>query len=275
MQTVNRPLLRYFGGKWLLAPWIIAYMPPHHLYVEPFGGAASVLLQKSPAYSEVYNDLDGDVVNLFRVLQTSAPELERLLRVTPFARSEFQLAYQPSTDPVERARRLLIRSWLAHGANGAFQKTGFRTNITRTRNTCPAQDWRRWVDHLDMFVERLRGVTVEERPASEVIRGHDSPETLFYVDPPYPHETRQSTRYRHEMNDTDHRVLADQLHNVKGMVLLSGYPGALYEQLYSDWSCVTQATHADGHGERTECLWSNPAALAAMPTHSQLHLIDA
>ena len=108
--TVKRPVLRYFGGKWMLAKWVIAHLPPHRIYVEPFGGAASVLMRKPRSYAEVYNDLDGDVVNLFRVLRSDrAPELIELIRLTPYCREEFELSYQDADCELEQARRLIVR----------------------------------------------------------------------------------------------------------------------------------------------------------------------
>lgn len=104
---VTRPVLRYHGGKWRLAPWIIQHFPPHRTYVEPYGGAASVLMRKPRSYAEVYNDLDGEVCSLFRVLRepASAVELRRLVALTPFARDEFALSYVPSPDPIEYGAR--------------------------------------------------------------------------------------------------------------------------------------------------------------------------
>src|SRR5262245_58814798 len=109
----RRPVLRYHGGKWRLAPWIIEHFPEHRIYVEPYGGGASVLLRKSRAFAEVYNDLDGDVVNVFRVLRdrASAAALIRAIELTPWARDEFRLSYRPASDPVERARRTIARAF--------------------------------------------------------------------------------------------------------------------------------------------------------------------
>lgn len=275
--TPDRPLLRYFGGKWLLAPWVIANLPVHRIYCEPFGGAASVLLLKPRSFSEVVNDLDGEIVNLFRVLQdrSTFEELSRKLRYTPFAREEFEAAYRTSDDPVERARQTLIRSWMGHSSTGAHRVTGFRTNIIQTRRSSPAADWRKWLDHLDRYRDRLQGVCLEHRPAIDVMRGHDAPTTLFYVDPPYPLSTREGSGkvYRHEMSDDDHRELAIFLHDVAGMVALSGYGCPLYDSLYATWKRVERPHRADGGQARVEVLWLNQAAQRAMD-RSQLPLFD-
>lgn len=261
--TPARPVLRYYGGKWRIAPWIIQHFPPHRVYVEPFGGAASVLMQKRRSYAEVYNDLDGEVVNVFRVLRDprQSVELERLLRLTPFARDEQEAAYEPSHDPVEQARRTIIKSFMGFSSSGIFSRTGFRNNTSRS-GTTPAHDWASYPDSIRLFTERLRGVVIENRPAIDVIREHDREDTLHYVDPPYVISARSSPshEYRYEMTDDDHRELAAVLRSVKGMVVVSGYPSDLYNEFFGDWRQIRRKSWADGAGERTECLWLNPRA---------------
>lgn len=274
----TRPLLRYHGGKWRLAPWIIGHFPKHVAYVEPFGGAASVLIRKPRSHGEVYNDMDGEVVNLFRVLQdpASAGRLVDTLLVTPFAREEFDLCYQPTGDPIERARRLIIRAFMGFGSNahattGTHRaQTGFRANSTRS-GTTPARDWANYPDCLVAIIERLRGVTIENRPAIAVMTAHDSPVTLHYVDPPYPKSTRnrgnpydQKHMYRHELSDDDHAELLAFLATLEGFVVLSGYPCPLYDDALGGWGRIEKETHADGARDRTEVIWLNPATVDAL-----------
>jgi DNA adenine methylase len=265
----RRPALRYHGGKWRLAPWIIRHFPAHRTYVEPYGGAASVLLQKRRAYGEVYNDIWDEAVSLFRVLRDpeQAACLERQLRLTPFARQEFYGAYTPATEPIERARRLLIRSFMGHGSASANADhlTGFRNDAAKS-GTTPARDWQRWPDNVRALTNRLQGVCIEHRPALDIIREFDSPETLIFADPPYPRRTRSAamTRsnnlYHHEMTDDDHRALAEVLRSVDGMAILCGYRCPLYDvELYPDWVSVECQTFADGAIARTEVLWLSPA----------------
>jgi len=263
---LTRPILRYHGGKWRAAPRIIAHFPPHRIYAEPFGGAASVLLRKPRSYAEVYNDLDGEIVNLFRVLRepVQARELIRLLKLTPFARYEFELSYITADDPIEQARRTAVRSFMGFASTVTGKwTTGFRNNSTMS-GTTPAHDWRNYPDALLATVERLRGVVIENRPALDVIREHDSTRTLHYIDPPYPHETRNDrwagNAYRYEMADDDHRELAGVLRGVAGAVVISGYSCDLYDQeLYPDWRRVSFDTMADGAQERIEVLWISPS----------------
>lgn len=266
---VARPPLRWFGGKWRLAPWIISHFPCHRTYTEAFGGGGSVLLRKPRCYAEVFNDLDGEVVNFFRVLQSraGAAELRRRLWLTPFSRGEFNLAYEPTDDPVERARFLAIRSIMGFGTNAHRQdvRTGFRANSDRS-STTPAMDWVSYPAKLAGTIKRLRGVVIENRPAREILDQHDGPEVLHYVDPPYPHSTRgtghsSDARYAHEMTDDQHRELAAQLQDLKGMVIVSGYPCDLYDQeLYPGWMRVERPALADGAAKRTEVLWLNERA---------------
>lgn len=282
----TRPALRWHGGKWRLAPWIIAHLPAHHVYTETFGGGASVLLRKVRSYAEVYNDLDVSVVSFFRVLQdpASAARLRELLFVTPFAREELALAYQPSDDPVEAARRLVIRSFQGFSSNGhnIAQGTGFRSNSKRS-GTTPARDWMNYPDQVMRFTARMRGVVLENKNALEILATHDSPRTVHYVDPPYLPETRAARpggadglhkAYAHEMSPDDHVELLAVLRGLKGMVLLSGYPSDLYDQHLTGWVRVERAALADGARPRTECLWMNPAAAAACPAPHQRGLFE-
>lgn len=158
-----------------------------------------------------------------------------------------------------------MRSHMGHGNTGVTQKsrTGFRSNSNRS-GTTPAHDWTNYSDAIPAYVERLRGVVIENRDAIYVMRRHDSAETLHYVDPPYVHSTRgYDKRYATEMTDADHRALAECLHGVKGMVVLSGYDSPLYAELYGDWNRVETKALADGARSRTEVLWISPAAAAA------------
>lgn len=251
----SRPMVRYHGGKWRLAPWIVSHFPEHRVYVEPFGGAASVLLRKWRSHAEVYNDLDGEMVNLFRVARDRGEELVRAVEMTPFAREEFELSYEEAEDAVERARRTVARCYMGFGSNALNRSTGFRACSTRS-GTTPAADWRNFPEALRAIVERLRGVVVECREAAEVMRTHDGPGTLHYVDPPYVAESRSGwSEYRHEMTAEDHAALAGMLGDLEGAVVLSGYGSDLYGDLFAGWDRVECRAMADGARERRECLW--------------------
>lgn len=270
MTEVNRPIVRYHGGKWKLAPWIIANLPMHRTYVEPFGGGGSVLLRKPRSYAEVYNDLDGEIVNVFRCMRDHGAELHEAIRLTPFSRAEFVAAYVPADNPLEQARRTILRSFQGFGSAAACgELSGFRANSNRS-GTTPSHDWANYSDAVETLVDRLRGVVIEQRDAMAVMVHQDSDQTLHYVDPPYVHSTRSvkvnhdlaRKSYKHEMTDAQHAALADGLKRLDGMVVLSGYPSDLYNDLYGSWYRIDRSAFADGARSRTECLWLNPRAHA-------------
>lgn len=227
-----------------------------------------MLLRKPRAYAEIYNDLDGEIVNLFKVSRDRGAELLRALELTPFARDEFVESYQASDEPVEQARRTLMRSFMGFGSAACSGEiSGFRANSNRS-GTTPAQDWRNYPGTFPATIERLRGVVIENRHAHQVMASHDGVETLHYCDPPYPFSTRMmgagkgKKGYRHEMSDEDHRAFAGFVRALSGMVIISGYACALYQELFGDWLQVSRAAHADGARDRVEVLWLNPAAAA-------------
>jgi DNA adenine methylase len=273
---VRRPALRYHGGKWLLAPWIISQMPAHRVYVEPFGGAASVLLRKPRAYAEIYNDLDGEIVEFFRVLRdpVASAELRARVALTPFARAEFEAAYEWVDCAIERARRLLIRSFMGFGSDGfnSAVKTGFRANSNRS-GTTPAHDWVSYAGAMPALTDRFAGVVIESDDALAVMARNDQPQALHYVDPPYLPETRseKSRRggaryhaYRHELTVADHQRLLQALRELRGMVILSGYPAPQYDAALVGWKRVERAALADGAKPRVEVLWLNPPLVKAL-----------
>ena len=275
MSDVTRPILRYHGGKFAIRKWITSFFPEHIRYLEPFCGAASVLMAKAPAYGEIIGDLDDRIVNLFRVLQDDelSERLRKLCYLTPFAREVFNGTYteartevlnaQNPFDPVRQAHDLIVRSFFGYGCVSQTQN-GFRS--VRKDTNSPAVDWSRWPDHIPAFVERLRRVVVENMPALDLIERYDIEDGLIYCDPPYVHDTRtlhQGT-YFHEMTDDDHRELAEKLHQCKSYVVISGYPSGLYNELFGDWPQFSRKAHADKAAERTEVVWLSPRTADAL-----------
>lgn len=265
MTKIIKPIMRYHGAKFRLAPWVISMMPPHTVYTEAFGGSAAILLQKPRAYAEVYNDLDTEIVNVFRVLRDPElwPKLRHQCELTPYARDEFLAALEPTEDPIEKARRTLVRAYMGFGSGSATrQQTGFRIDTRRKYGTA-AHNWIDYPPHIENFAKRLEAVIIENRPATDIIQQHDSIETLHYVDPPYMIGTRimggRST-YRHEMTDEQHCELLELLKQLQGMVMLSGYNSKLYNEQLKGWTKVSTTARACGQKgtvKRTECLWMN------------------
>lgn len=270
----TKPICRYYGGKWKLADWIISFFPRHTCYVEPFGGMASVLMRKDPSRVEVYNDLSSEVVNLFRVLRDdqASQELRRMLDLTPYAREELFDAYAPANDPIERARRTIVLASMAYNAGKGLKRNhnGFRTSSSGYHRM--PQDFMSSTRNLAAITSRLKEVIIENRNYKNLIEQHDSKTTLFYVDPPYLRDTRsdRDSFYHHEFDsEQDHEQLAEVLKKVKGFVILSGYPSALYEKLYMGWH--TESTMAvtgaavPGKSIRTEVIWMNKRVVQVQP----------
>ena len=268
--------MRYYGGKWKLAPWIISFFPEHRTYVEPFGGAGNVLLQKKPSPVEVYNDLSSEVYNVFRVLRdpVSAAALMDLLRLTPYSREEWldSYAYADTEDYVENARRTIVRATMSHNPSKVLNRlsNGFRSSSSGHHRL--PQTFQSATEDLLQFTNRLRGVILENRDAMKVMQQHDSPTTLHYVDPPYIQSLRMDRRntYAVEMGTLDqHWQLSIMLKELKGYVILSGYPSKAYTEWYTKagWEVHSKqaVTGAALHGKSTamECLWLNPACADA------------
>lgn len=271
----TRPALRYHGSKYLLSGWIISHFPPHECYVEPYGGGAGVLLQKSRSWLEVYNDLDRQVVNFFRVLREQPDDLVRMIELTPYARAEWDLSYSdPGPDPLERARRFYVKSYMNIAGATSQWRSGWRRQKTITKQNgkkrmTPAPITFMHTDHLYAIANRLRGVQIENDDALNIIRRYDSADTLFYLDPTYPSSTRgrwKKTAYAHEMSDDQHRELADLLRTISGMAIISGYRCDLYDELYAGWTRADKKTRVNGPGSAIESLWLSPrAAGQALP----------
>ena len=255
--------LNYLGSKVRLAKWVQSFFPHHLLYVESFGGGAGVLLNKPRSKVEVYNDLDGEVVNFFRVLQDpgTLAVLFRRLRLTPYARAELDKAWQSEAkDPVDRAWRLFVRSWLSFGARGAVAKRTLGFNCSRLSLGClPCAKYQTAVDSLHAVADRLRGVTIECRDALEVMRYCDSPDTLHYLDPPYNADSIAGYR-----NDADHEALLEVCQSLKGYCVISGYASGLYAERLADWHAETKDSRAFGNKPVTECLWISPRTWEAL-----------
>jgi DNA adenine methylase len=274
--NVTRNPVKWSGGKWRLSKWILETMEgiPHTIYCEPFGGGASVLLRKphSPRVRDVYNDLDGDIVNFFTVLRDREDELVRAIALTPYAEEEWRLSYQPSEDPLERARRTYVRlrqsypgdrqaafhkggagnGWLwKHSDGAAFYTPGLP-------DTGVLAQWQP-VDYMHAAAARLRQVEINNNDWREVVKRYDGPGTLFYVDPPYlKSATRGSDMYLDNMTPDDHRELAEWLNAAEGMSIVSGYPSPLYEELYAGWGVATRGNRDARQNATTEVLWLSP-----------------
>lgn len=271
---IDRPAFRYFGGKWVLAPWIISRFPEHINYVELCGGAGSILIQKERSPIETFNDLDGEIVNFFQVLRTRRDELIEQIRFTPWARAEYRLSYEPVQDEVERARRFYMRHQMAISASHRYS-SGMRM-VKRLDSGIPAK-YHANVDHLYQIAERFMGVQIEQLSALKCIEKYEAAETLFYFDPPYVLEKRSSSKeYAFEVDTHFHVEAAGRLRQSQGYVVVSGYACPLYCDLYEahDWKRVDIEAQTNGE-KRIESLWLNPKTVEALakkqqPTQAEL-----
>ncbi len=269
-----RSIITYYGGKGNSWRRIIPHFPPHRTYVEPFGGAANVLLNKPPSAVEVYNDIDSNVVTIFRVLRDSPDEIRRALELTPYSREEYVRCLGPldGLDDVEKARRLIVRYRQVFGGKGQTATPGRWSYAVARSSRGMAGTVSGWLSTIDAVlpavVERFRRVQIENLPWQEIIRRYDTPETLFYCDPPYMLSTRNSHGdYAYEMTVEEHQELAEALNSVKGHVVLSGYASPEYDEWYAGWERVefeaTVSVRLDkgrSQDRRTEVLWIKPGA---------------
>lgn len=274
----TKPLMRYHGAKWRLAPWIISHFPQHHCYVEPFGGSAAVLISKEPSTREVYNDKNDEIVNLFNVIRCNnmRPELLRLLHMTPYSRTEFEWAKEPSYrnrdghgkiesgyPAVMEAHKLLVRAQMGFGSAGATRgNTGFRLDTARSGTSLQSL-WSDLPAKVLEVTERLRQVVIENTDAYNVIKQHDRSDTLFYLDPPYTLDTRTNTDSygKFEMREFEHERLLELTQKCAGMFVISGYDNELYNDKLAGWtksSRQTAISSRNGSGKRTEVLWISP-----------------
>lgn len=261
--TVIKPILKYPGAKWALAPWIVQYLPRMPHYVEPFCGSAAVFfnLPWKPKHA-VLNDLSGDIVNLFRVIRERGDELAALVEMTPWAREEYEQSYEPAEDSLERARRFLVRTWQGHSAR-LNSVTGWTNQGTSLPYTANVNKWRHVPSAVVNVCEALRLAEIENRPALEVIQRHADPDVLIYADPPYVLSTRSGAMYAYEMTDADHILLLDGLDKHPGPVVLSGYRCELYDTRLAHWHSVTMQAQAEKGNTRTEVLWLNEKAASS------------
>jgi DNA adenine methylase len=252
-----RTLLRYPGSKQRIAPWIIEQMPKHHSYLEPYFGGGAILFNKEPSQIETINDLDDDVVNLFRTIRENKEELIEAIVMTPYARAEYDASFTGGGTEVERAKNFLIRSNMGHGFR-MNEKTGWKKGIHSNSGASYAvQFWNNLPEVISYVAQRLKMVQIECRPAIELIRAFNHSNVLIYADPPYVLSTRGRKQYRHEMTDQDHVELLEALLLHTGPVMLSGYESGLYNDYLQGWRKISTPARAENSIPRTEVLWMN------------------
>lgn len=250
-----KAILKYPGGKWRISDWIISHFPEHKVYLEPFFGSGAVFFKKEPSYIETLNDINGDIVNLFRVCRENPDELSHVISFTPFSRDEFRECYEITGDPVERARRTLVRYHQSFGTSNS-SKNSWRNVQTYGGPRCATM----WNDLPEIIVsccERLKNAQIENTDAITLIERYNSPNTLIYLDPPYLQSLRKKNMYANEMSLSEHEILLKKVKSSNSMIIISGYDSDLYNTELNDWRTDEKITTAQMGLKRIEKLWMN------------------
>lgn len=259
-----RAIFRYPGSKWGIADWIIQHFPNGYekmVYLEPFAGSGAVFFNKLPGTVETINDLDSDIVNLFRVLREQPENLKRVLDLTPYSREEYDRSFEDCDEPLEKARRYMIRTTQAIGAK-LGSKCGWR-NHKQMRIGGTACKWAGITETIDAAAVRLRGdtthlVQIEHMDALRLIQRYNNLDVLMYLDPPYLRSTRKTGRlYKHEMDCAGQIAMLEAIRDTKAKVILSGYDSELYNHYLADWKTDTIITHTTSAEKAEEKIWMN------------------
>lgn len=253
-----KAIIKYPGSKWGTAEWIVSHFPEHHSYLEPFFGSGGVFFNKPRSDIETINDIDGDVVNLFRWIKDDPERLAKEIYFTPYSREVYEEAYRKEPESsIEKAVLFYIRLNMGHGFRTTGEKVGWKVDIQGREKAYAAADWCRIPEKIMEAAERLRGVQIENRPAVEVIRRYNFENVLIYCDPPYVLSTRCRKQYKHEMSDEDHEELLEALLQHKGPVVISGYSCPLYEEKLGEWFREERMNYAQNAKRRREIIWYN------------------
>ena len=248
-------LLKYPGGKWRIADWILSFFPEHKVYCEPFFGSGALFFKKQPSYIETINDVDGNIVNLFEVCRTQPEALAAAINLTPFSREEFLKCYESSDNPLEQARRTLVRYHQSFGTSNCSQNSW--RNVQQHNGPRTATMWNYLPEAVVECCIRLKDAQIENTDALELIQRYDDKNTLLYLDPPYLPKLRKNNLYTFEMTTAQH---LDMLHLIKAnhsKIILSGYDNDLYNTELEGWATATKATTAQFGKARTEKIWYN------------------
>lgn len=257
-----KSVIKYPGSKWNIAPQLVELIPEHHSYVEPFFGSGAVLFNKPVSDIETVNDLDSDVVNLFRCIQKDSERLARLVMTTPFSREEYERQFEGCTSTLyasnfQRAAGFLIKCWQGHGFRTNGYKVGWKNDVVGREKAYALWNWYRLPDWIIDITERLRKVQIENRPALEVIERFNYTQVFMYLDPPYVLGTRSGKQYMHEMTDAEHEELLQMILQSRAKIMISGYETDMYNDYLSGWEKRQFSSCAEHGKPRIETVWMN------------------
>lgn len=266
-----RSVLKYPGSKWNIADQIVSIMPKHHSYVEPYFGSGAVLFNKAPSNIETINDLDNDVVNLFRCIKDNAETLAKLVATTPFSRTQYEEAFENSQnviEPFEKAVNFLVKCWQGHGFRTNGYKNGWKRDVMGRERAYSLWNWYRLPEWIIEIAERLRMVQIENKPAIDVIKSFNFSNVFMYIDPPYLLTTRSAKQYKHEMSDEQHEELLITILQSEAKIIISGYENDMYNNYLKNWSKKKYQSNAEYGLKREEVVWFN------FETDKQMNLFD-
>lgn len=253
-----KAIAKYPGSKWSLAKWIISYFPEHHSYLEPFFGSGAVLFNKPRSNIETVNDLDGNVVNLFKWIRKDPERLAHEIYYTPYARQIYEEAFAAEPkDSFAKAVNFYIRMNMGHGFRTTGEKVGWKNDVQGRERSYASQDWCNLPGKIMQAAERLRGVQIDNRPAEKIIDKYNHEKVLQYWDPPYMLGTRNKKQYRYEMSDSDHECLLEKAIKSRAKIIISGYDSELYNDMLKDWYRCETVAYSQVASKRREVLWMN------------------
>ncbi len=258
-------VLKYSGSKWNIAGKLVELILPHKSYVEPYFGSGAVLFNKEPSAIKTINDLDSDVVNLFRCIREEPETMARLVMTTPYSREAYDASFAetpitgipPEDNRFRKACWFLTRMWQGYGSRNDGYRSGWKYDAVGRERMYALWDWYALPEWIVEVAERLRKVQIEHRPALEVIRRFDNPGAFLYLDPPYLLGTRSHKQYRHEMEDADHEELLKTILQSKAWIMISGYESEMYNDYLHGWHKASFSSCADGGRRRQEVVWMN------------------
>lgn len=257
-EAFMKNILKYPGSKWRIAKQLVALIPNHHTYLEPFFGSGAVYFTKTISNIEVINDLDFEVVNLFRCLKQDADLLARLVASTPYAREEYDATFETTTDDAfERALLFLVKCWQGHGFRTTGEKVGWKNDVVGRERMYAVYNWNRLPHWILEAVERLRLTQIECTPALQLIKKFNYDNVFMYIDPPYLLQLRTGKQYKNELSEEDHYHLLQELKQSKAMIMISGYESDLYNTELKGWQKRTLQSHTEQGKARTEVIWCN------------------
>ena len=264
MKTI-RPAIKCHGGKFYLAKWILSNFPENHqemTYIESYCGGANILFNKPKSKIEVINDIDIGLIQIYRALRDEPKEFLRRLKICKYCEETFDRALKKD-EPKDYLEYAVNEFILRRMSRGGLKKAFAWSERTRGGKPGDINAWETALEGLPVLGERLQEVFIYNKPAVEVIKSFNNPNTLLYLDPPYLQETRVSKNaYTFEMTTDDHIELANVLKKFQGKVILSGYASPLYNRLYKGWTvCKRKVTnHASQQKTKktkTEVIWKN------------------